>query len=249
MATWNLWHGCHKISPGCKNCYVYLQDALFDKDSSIVTKTKNFDLPIKRKRNGEYKIPSSETIYTCFTSDFFVEDADLWRPAAWKIIKERSDLNFLIITKRIDRFHCHLPEDWGTGYNNIAIACTIENQDRANFRLPIYSKLPIKHKIIICEPLLEKIDLSSYLNDSIEMVIAGGESGNEARICDYTWVLNLRQQCINSNVNFHFKQTGANFKKDGKTYRIVRKFQHSQAKKANIDYNEHFRSSLAPFDL
>ncbi|MDQ5983681.1 MAG: hypothetical protein RUMPE_00706 [Eubacteriales bacterium SKADARSKE-1] len=246
---WNLWHGCHKISPGCKNCYVYRQDALFDKDSSIVNKTKSFELPIKRKRNGEYTIPSGETIYTCFTSDFFVEEADLWRADAWKMIKERSDLNFLIITKRIDRFKNHIPADWNKGYDNVAIACTVENQDRADFRLPIYLKLPIKHKIIICEPLLEKINLSSYLNDSIEMVVVGGESGNSARICNYDWILDIRQQCINFNVNFHFKQTGANFKKDGKTYRILRKFQHQQAKKANINYKNGVNLKSTPFNL
>ena len=38
---WNLWHGCHKLSPGCKHCYVYRGDAKRDVDSSVVTQTKN----------------------------------------------------------------------------------------------------------------------------------------------------------------------------------------------------------------
>ena len=41
--TWNLWHGCTKVSAGCRNCYVYRRDAEFGKDSSIVTKTKAFE--------------------------------------------------------------------------------------------------------------------------------------------------------------------------------------------------------------
>src|SRR5690554_2100360 len=102
MTTWNPWHGCHKISAGCQNCYVYRIDARYDRDSSQVKKTGNFTLPLKRNRAGAYKIPGGETVYTCFTSDFFVEDADPWRLQAWQMIRERSDLHFLMITKRID---------------------------------------------------------------------------------------------------------------------------------------------------
>lgn len=242
MATWNLWHGCHKLSAGCKNCYVYRQDKKYDKDSSIVSKTSNFEVPIKKNRKKEYKIPSGEMVYTCFTSDFFLEDADSWRTEAWNMIKSRSDLYFLIITKRIDRFHVNLPSDWDDGYQNVCICCTVENQERADYRLPIYLKLPIKHKFIICEPLLERINLQPYLTSDIEQVIVGGESGNEARICNYDWILDIRQQCIEQGISFHFKQTGAKFMKDGKLYRIARGYQHSQAHKARIDYDNGVKS-------
>ncbi|MEI6579321.1 MAG: DUF5131 family protein, partial [Eubacteriales bacterium] len=96
---------------------------------------------------------------------------------------------------------------------------------------------PIKTKMIICEPLLEKIDLSPYLSSSVKQIVVGGESGNSARICNYEWVLDIRQQCMQANIPFNFKQTGARFKKDGNLYSIERKHQHSQAKKANIDYS------------
>lgn len=233
---WNLWHGCTKKSEGCKHCYVYRRDAKYDIDSSTVKKNKVFDLPVSKNRNGEYKIKSGETVYTCFTSDFFLEEADEWRKEAWNMIRERSDLKFLFITKRIERFYVSLPDDWGDGWDNVTICCTCENQRRADERLPIYKELPIKHKVIICEPLLEKIDLSEYLDDTIEEVIVGGESGEESRVCDYDWILDIRSQCVQKNVSFHFKQTGARFIKDGKFYRILRKYQHSQATKAGIDY-------------
>lgn len=237
MALWNLWHGCHKLSAGCANCYVYRTDSKYDKDSSIITKTRNFDLPIKKDRKGDYKIPSGELVYTCFTSDFFLEEADEWRKEAWKIMKKRSDLNFLIITKRIDRFKATLPDDWGSGYDNVIIGCTTENQDRADYRLPIFKEAFIKHKIIICEPLLGPINLSKFLDNDIEQVLVGGESGNEARICDYSWILNIRNQCIEKRINFYFKQTGARFLKDGKLYKIARKDQHRMARKAGIACN------------
>ncbi len=234
--TWNPWHGCKKISPGCVHCYVYRIDSRHDKDSSVVKKTLSFNLPIKKKRNGDYKVVPGEEVYTCFSSDFFLDEADQWRYEVWRMIKERSDCNFFFITKRIDRFNSCLPEDWGEGYDNVSIGTTVENQDRADYRLPIFRNLPIKHKTIICEPLLEKIDFGEYLDDWVDGVVVGGESGSDARICDYEWVLDIRRQCMLKRVAFHFKQTGARFRKEGRLYLVNRKFQHSQARKAGIDF-------------
>lgn len=234
--VWNLWHGCHKLSAGCAHCYVYRTDERHNRDASRVAKTGDFNLPLRKNRSGGYKIPSGELVYTCFTSDFLLADADEWRNEAWQMMKQRSDLEFMFITKRIDRLADCLPDDWGEGYPNVQIGCTTENQERADYRLPIFIKLPIRSRIIICEPLLEGINLSPYLGPWIDGVVAGGESGSEARVCDYDWVLSLRQQCVEQHVPFHFKQTGAKFKKGEKIYNINRKFQHTQARKAGIDY-------------
>lgn len=235
---WNLWHGCHKVSEGCRHCYVYRGDARREVDSTQVVQTKSFDLPIRRKRNGDYKIPSGTLVYTCFTSDFFVKEADEWRQEAWAMMRQREDLEFLMITKRIDRLDECLPEDWGEGYPNVTICCTVENQACADYRLPIYQSAPIKHKVIICEPLLGAIDLSRYqIGEWIEQVVAGGESGYDARECHYEWVLDLRTICVENNVSFWFKQTGARFVKEGKLYLIPRPLQHVQARKAGINWD------------
>jgi len=236
--TWNLWHGCHKISEGCKHCYVYRMDSNYEKDSSVVAKTQSFNLPVKRNKNKEYKVPSGSAVFTCFTSDFFVEEADEWRVDAWKMIRERSDCTFIIFTKRIDRFYASLPTDWGDGYENMVIGCTVESQRQADYRLPLFLKAPIRHKQIVCAPLLENIDLSEYLSENIELVSVGGESGEQARVCNYDWVLHIREQCVEKGVPFKFHQTGARLVKDGRCYRILRKYQHSQADKANINYGK-----------
>lgn len=238
MPIWNPWHGCKKISPGCLNCYVYRRDAEFGKDSSIITKTASFQLPVKRSRNGEHKIqPDGECVYTCMTSDFFLEEADEWRPEAWNMIRERSDLRFVIITKRIHRFRVGLPADWGEGYHHVIICCTCENQKMAEARLPVFLEMPIRHRTIIHEPMLEAVDIRKYLaTGKIEQVTCGGESGPEARICDFAWILNTMQQCMEYEVPFWFKQTGANFKKGNHVYHIERKDQMSQAAKAGVNY-------------
>jgi protein gp37 len=235
---WNLWHGCVKISEGCKNCYVFRRDALYDIDSKNVYKTQNFDLPLNRKRDKSYKIPSGEHVWTCFTSDFFIEDADDWRDDAWKMIKHRKDLTFSMATKRIDRVQQCLPNDWGSGYDNVRLLCSVENQKQAELRLPTFKKLPFVKKGIICEPLLEAINLSPFLKGEwIEQVIAGGESGDNARVCHNDWVIGIRNACVENNVSFIFKQTGTLFVKEGKSYKILRKNQSSQARKAELNFN------------
>lgn len=235
---WNLWHGCHKLSAGCAHCYVYRGDVKRGVDSAVITKTKSFDAPIQRKkRDGTYKIPAGTLVYTCFTSDFFLAEADPWRAEAWMMIRERSDLRFLIITKRIDRFAECIPEDWGDGWEHVTICCTVENQDMADYRLPIFRAAPIKHKRIICEPLLERIDLAPHnIGEWAEQVVVGGESGSGARQCDFNWVIALRDECARHNVSFWFKQTGAQFIRNGHLYTIPRSLQHSQARKAGINF-------------
>ena len=247
MAGWNPWHGCRKISPGCQNCYVYRIDARHGRDASQVVRNKHFDLPLKKDRQGNWKIPAGETVYTCFSSDFFLEEADGWRPEAWAIMKARPDLHFFLITKRIHRFAACIPADWGEGYPNVTIACTVENQAMADFRLPIYLQASIRRKCLACEPLLEDIDLERYLQDGqIGAIVAGGESGIDVRPCDYAWILHLREQCMRNGVDFRFKQTGAEFIRAGRRYRIPRKLQHRPARAAGIDVGSRHRMFEAP---
>lgn len=234
--TWNPWHGCAKISEGCAHCYVYRRDAEFGRDSSVVKKTGDFDLPVRRKRGGLFAVKSGSEIFACLTSDFFIDRADDWREEAWGFIRARSDVRFNIITKRVTRMRACLPSDWGEGYPNVAVGATVENQRRADERLGEFLALPLSARFIVCEPMLEPLDLARYLDSNlIGGVVAGGESGPDARPLDYRWVLDLRDQCGLAGVGFRFKQTGANFVKDGKTYRIERKFQQSQARRAGID--------------
>ncbi len=234
---WNLWHGCLKKSEGCLHCYVFRRDAELGIDSTQIYKTKSFDLPIRRTRKGDYKVVSDSLVWTCFTSDFFLTEADEWRAEAWQMIKNRPDLRFFMVTKRPEHILQSLPVDWGLGYENVIVCCTIENQIRADERVPLFASLPLPHKMLICEPLLEAINLDKVFSASwCEKVIVGGESGNDARLCNFDWVLHLRDQCVTAGVPFQFKQTGAHFQKDGIVYRIPRHLQAHQAKRAHIDF-------------
>lgn len=235
MAMWNPWHGCRKYSEGCRYCYIHKGDEKRGIDTSNIVKTDNFYAPVQKNKSGEYKIKSGQTVYLCFSADFLIEDADQWREECWSMIRERSDLHFIFLTKRIERFKDCVPKDWGAGYGNVTVGCTVENQDRADYRLSIFNELPIKHKNIICQPLIERIDISPYL-DNIELVVVGGESDKNARPLDYEWVLFIREQCVSHNVHFEFRQCGTHFIKDGKAYTLNVRDLCSQARKANINY-------------
>jgi protein gp37 len=199
-----------------------------------VQKTGEFDKPVAKTAKGAPKIQSGKIVATCFATDFFIAEADEWRGEAWAMIKERSDLEFLILTKRIDRFKVSLPSDWDEGYDNVNIGVTVENQGIADYRLPLFLSYPIKRRFIACAPLLDPIDLSPYLG-GIEHVTVGGETGREARECDYDWVLDIREQCVNAGITFWFKNTGSFFKRDGVVHKINPFKQNSAAKELGIN--------------
>ena len=238
MAMWNPWRGCHKYSEGCRFCYIHKGDARRGVDTNVVTKTDNFFAPIERYKRGEkkeeYKFKSGETVYLCFSSDFLLPEADGWRDECWDMMRERSDLHFLFLTKRIERFMDCMPDDWGDGYENVTVGCTVENQAESDKRLALFDALPIKHKNIILQPMLEAMDIERHLN-GVELVVVGGESGRNARPLEYAWVLDVREQCLRQGVKFEFRQCGSNFIKDGKLYQLNVRQLMAQARKANIN--------------
>ncbi len=235
-AIWNPWHGCHRKSEGCLHCYMFRRDEGVGKDPERIEKTATFSEPVRKKRDGSYFLTSPGRVYACMTSDFFLPEADAWREEAWRMIRERQDLDFTIITKRIERFEVALPADWGAGYENVTVCVTAENQRRADERLPVFLDLPIRRREIIHEPMLEAIEIAPFLKKgAIRKVVCGGESGPGARICDFEWILDTRAQCERAGVDFYFKQTGARFRKNGKIYSVPRRDQIPQARKAGID--------------
>lgn len=144
MIIWNPWHGCHKVSEGDRHCYMYFLDGKRGLDTSQVFRTGNFDLPVRRGRDGQYKIASGMRLFVGLSTDFFVEEADRWRNEAWEIIRRRPDVIFRILTKRASRILECLPGDWGDGYENVLLQVTTENQARTDERLSILLDIPAR---------------------------------------------------------------------------------------------------------
>lgn len=244
---WNPWHGCVKASEGCKHCYMYYLDRKRGQDGAHIYKTKSrFRYPLQKDRTGNYKIQSGEHIRVCMTSDFFLEEADPWRPEAWAMMRRRSDVVFTLLTKRPQRVERCLPPDWGDGWDNISFNVTCENQRRADERIPILHALPFKHKGIMCAPFIGPVCIDKYLaQGQIEQVICGGENYDGARPCHFEWVQALRADCVRYDTRFCFIETGSVFVKDGRTYHLPNKrLQSEMAYKSGMNFQGrpiHFR--------
>lgn len=214
MAIWIPWRGSRKYTEGCRHCYVDKSDPSrkfapptnkFIKREELV-KTEDFNAPIAYKKNGDPKIPPNSMVYVCPQSDFLIEEADQWRQECWKMIKQRKDVDFLFLTKRPQRFMSCTPPDWGDGYDNVIIGCVIKDQTTADERLTVFDKLPIKHKDIIAQPFLERINIDKHLKGISLVIIGGGANGDRPLKSD--WVVDLREQSHKRNVAFQFRSTG-----------------------------------------
>jgi len=218
-ATWNPFTGCHKISTGCKNCYMFTAKARYGQDPSIVVRSKTtFDAPLKWKE--------PKLIFTCSWSDFFISDADKWRDEAWNVIRATPRHTYQVLTKRPERIAAHLPADWGEGWPNVWLGVSVEDQEQT-WRIPYLIEIPAKVLFLSCEPLLSAIDLHAVtmrdgdglgadlthigFGTGIDWVIVGGESGPSFRPLDLDHARSLRDQCVAAGIPFFYKQ-GAGLK-------------------------------------
>ena len=87
------------LCDGCTNCYIYGPHAK-RYGQNEVSKTDKFDWPIRKNKKGEYNIKGDKILATCFATDFFLPEADAWRTDVWAMIRQRQDIDFLILTKR-----------------------------------------------------------------------------------------------------------------------------------------------------
>ncbi len=157
--TWNPWHGCTKVSDGCKFCYMYRDKERYGQDPTTVLRSKTkFNDPLKWHKllTGDEPI-QERLVFTCSWSDWFIEDADEWRGDAWKIIKDTPFLTYQILTKRPENIADRLPSDWSDGYPNVWLGVSIENKKVQDERIPILLSVPAMTRFLSVEPLLESL--------------------------------------------------------------------------------------------
>lgn len=205
--TWNPWQGCHKVSVGCKFCYMYRDKKRYGQDPRTVVRSAipTFNAPLT-KLNGPL-------VFTCSWSDFFIEEADNWRDEAWDIIKRTPHLTYQILTKRPADIKDRLPDDWEKGYRNVWLGVSVENKNSL-WRLEALDEIPAAIKFISYEPALEYVDFTTY-TPVINWIISGGESGPEARPAEIEWFKQVRDDCLKNGIAYFHKQHGGTKKIDG----------------------------------
>ena len=183
-ATWNPWQGCHKISLGCENCYMFREKIQYGQEPDIVVRSKppTFNLPLRLKKPMR--------VFTCSWSDFFIREADAWRDEAWAIIDRTRHLTYQILTKRIERVAARLP--WGAGepWSHVQIVVSVENQEQADRRIPKLLAVNATIRGVSYEPALGPVTFEqswmehygngppgNNIDRGLDWLVVGGESG------------------------------------------------------------------------
>lgn len=217
-AVLNAATGCTRVSAGCDHCYAEplarrLQAMGQPKYARGFAYTEH---PDELRKVATWR---SERIFVNSMSDFFHERAsDAFLTLALDTFCAAGRHTYLILTKRPGKMrsvvarYCHerglaaLPP-------HLWLGVSVEDQAAAALRIPPLQATPCRLRFLSCEPLLGPLDLRPYLVDAagrpaIDWVIAGGESGPEARTMDLAWARDLRDQCQRAGVPFFYKQAG-----------------------------------------
>jgi len=178
----------------------------------------------------------SRKIFTCSMSDLFHENIpDSWRHRVFGVMalaKLSGGIAhqhiFQVLTKRPENMKRYFLQcskaikeeaikiswekkkplsDFTMPLGKVWLGATVENQQKADERIPILRETPGAIKFLSCEPLLEPIQLD--LN-GIDWVIVGGESGRDSRECNIDWMEDIVKQCKNAGTKVFVKQLGSN---------------------------------------
>lgn len=239
--SWSPWRGCTKVSPGCANCYA---ETLSHRNPAVLgqwgkgkprVRAKNWNDPMKWDRDAR-KQGRTTTVFPSLCDIFDAEVPIGWLADFLEIVHDTPHLTWLLLTKRpehaMDRMReaaeSYMPgayfkpwiADWldGRPPNGVWIGASVEDQTRADERIPELLNIPAAGRFLSVEPLLGPVDLTvAAFNgadsisgmEGIHWVIVGGESGHGARPCNVKWIRDIIQQCAVAGVPCFVTQVGA----------------------------------------
>jgi protein gp37 len=217
--TTNFWMGCMKVNEACKFCYAetfanrYWGKNLWGPGSDRhVTKNAWVD-PLKWNKQAK-EMGVKYRVFASSLSDFFEDNEKIndVRKKAWDIIRKTENLTWLILTKRPENIKKFLPDDWGDGWDNVMLGCSVGQDSHVKLAEALI-EVPAKGRFISAEPLIGYPDLYYVLRTGkIHWVIVGGESGQkkDARAFNIQWARRIKKDCEEYNVKFFMKQLGSN---------------------------------------
>lgn len=208
-STFNPWIGCTKVSPGCDHCYA-------ERDMAIRRGRVEWGAGKARSRTSAayWKQPmtwdrkareSGEPwrVFCASLADVFDNEVDPdWRADLWDVVRRTPSLTWMVLTKRIGNAHAALR---GAPVRRLWLGITCVNQEELDRDWPKLERIPAAVRWLSLEPLLGPITLEAACPD---WVIVGGESGPHARPMEAQWARDLRDECRQRGIAFHFKQWG-----------------------------------------
>ena len=217
--SFNPWIGCTKVSEACDDCYAEEGDKRWHWTPQgwgpgkprHRTSNENWKQPLKWDREAAASGIRAR-VFCASLSDVFDREVDpAWRSDLWDLIRQCPHLDWQLLTKRPQLIASYLPSDWDSGWPNVWLGTSVENQRRAGERIPHLVAVPAVVHFLSVEPLLGAITFKSLAD--IEWIIVGGESGPTPRPMEPSWVLDIQAQCKSAGVPFFFKQWGGVNKK------------------------------------
>jgi protein gp37 len=245
--TFNPWIGCQRVSPGCEHCYAEVQDSRGrwgggekhwgPKAPRHRTSVSTWRNPLTWNRKAQ-ATGKRARVFCASLADVFEDREELvpWREDLFGLIAATQNLDWLLLTKRPENIGRLWPKmkrapdnssyipAWEPGaerWPNVWLGTTVEDQRRAEERIPHLVAVPAVVRFLSCEPLLGPLNLSKWMdedelgfvNSPIDWVIIGGESGAGARPFDLAWARSLVWQCRNGGRSIQptpfVKQLGA----------------------------------------
>lgn len=206
-STWNPVTGCARVSPGCEHCYAERLTKRFGRGpfSEINMHFGRLAEPLRWRR--------PQMVFTCSMSDLFHPKVP-WDFIlnVFSVMEATPQHTYQVLTKRPGRmayfanyvlaYHGH---HWPS---NVWAGTSVESQKYVP-RLKVLAHVPARVRFVSIEPILENIDLCSWLRSgALQWVIVGGESGPSARHIRLEWVYSLKEQCEKANVPLFVKQLG-----------------------------------------
>lgn len=126
------------------------------------------------------------------------------------VMRETPHHTYQVLTKRARRLTRIADKlEWPS---NVWMGVSVESAAHYN-RINDLARVPAAIRFLSCEPLLAP--LPDLPLDGIDWVIAGGESGHNARPVTLEWIRDIRDQCVNARTPFFFKQWGGIRSKSG----------------------------------
>lgn len=254
-------HYCEKVSPGCKNCYSSKFQPRFGMPQFQEQRGAGVEHWLDRSKLVEVlKRRKPTKWFWCDMTDMFGDWVPLEHIAlCFATMAATPWHTHQVLTKRPKRMRkvlnrlyandgsmlieaaaelaglisaCHVNEDeWRFPLANVWCGTSVEDQARADDRIPELLETPAAVRFISAEPLLEEVTIWAYLKGELrdkslailggaplpglDWVIAGSESGNGARPMDEVWVRSLRNECTRAGVSFFYKQKLEGRKKVG----------------------------------
>ena len=216
--THNLFWGCFKVSEECKYCYAegfakrvgkHIWGPAVNTDRWILSEN-NFKKPFKWNKDALAE-GRRHRVFCSSMSDLYEDHpavVEIRNRFFREVIPATPWLDWQFLTKRPENILKMSPAAWSQDWpSNVWIGTSVGTQARAIERIPELLNVPARVRFLSCEPLLEEIDLTPWLSD-LQWIICGGESGPKHRPFNPEWARILRDQCLEANVAYFFKQHG-----------------------------------------